>query len=91
MGTIARKTAGRLTADPIGIDPLATIAFVSARQQLSERLRAVSTVQPPSAARRRRGRRAALARWIRTLPELLKRRERHGQHTPETPSSRATA
>jgi hypothetical protein len=79
MGTSARQNEGRMTADPMGIDPLATIAFVSARQQLSGRMGDVSTVRSPSLARRRRAWRAALARWIRELADRLETRELHGQ------------
>ena len=91
MGATTRENKGRTTSDPLGIDPLATIAFLAAREQLSERLGDVSTAQSPSPARRRRARRAALARWIHEFAELLESREPHGRRAPETPSSQATS
>lgn len=92
MRATARKDEGRTTSDPLGIDPLATIAFLAGREQLSERLGEVSTVRSPRPARRRRAWRAALARWIHELAAAAEdARTSQTTRAPETPSSQPTA
>ncbi len=71
MGDARRKNEDRRMPDPLAIDPLAMIGYLSARQHLSDRLGETPASEAPRAARRSQVWRAAFRERLRATVERV--------------------